>query len=242
MVSLLKQLTALVVLLLFTLESAYAGPGGKIASVLFDTPWGKVILIVLTICFAPLIVYMQFKEYFAVKRASNDLRYMASYSDNFDWFKLQLRVKECFFRIHMDWDAEDLSNTSEWMTSWYWQNQQKIYLDRWQSQGLKNVCKVKRIISIKPLLFKHRNHENNHEDSTLSISVKAYMQDYLQEKETGKIVEGNDKFKDVETIWTFVLQADSWRVVDIEEDAMLFEYLKEYRKLPKIEETIIETI
>ena len=42
--------------LLIVIEPALAGPGGKIASAIFDTFWCRVIFIVLTIIFLPLIL------------------------------------------------------------------------------------------------------------------------------------------------------------------------------------------
>ncbi len=142
---------------LLSIESAVAGPGGKIASAAFETFWGRIILGGLAIVLLPLILYTWIREKLSERRALSDLRFMARYSTCFDWLAIQQRLKDCFFRIHSSWGQEDLSDVSQWMTSWYWQNQQSVFLNRWKQEGLINICDVKKILAIRPLLFVHRN-------------------------------------------------------------------------------------
>lgn len=238
-------LTGLLILFLATLtiaEPALAGPGGKIASAAFETFWGKVILGVLTIIFLPLIIYMLIKEKIAERRTRKDLRFMAGYSSLFDWLKIQERAKDCFYRVHSGWGKEDLSGVSEWMTDWYWQNQQLAHLDRWKKEGLVNICDVKKISKIKPLLFVHRNQGEEHEDSMIVISITAKMKDYLQDRNTKKVVEGSKSYKEVETIWSFTMENGCWKVSDIEEDSMSLAYARMVSELPKIETTVISEL
>lgn len=223
-------------------EPALAGPGGKIARAVFETFWGKVILGGLTIIFLPLIVYMVIKEKIAERRTKKDLRYMAGYSQIFEWLKIRERAKDCFLRVHSGWEKEDLSGVSEWMTDWYWQNQQQVYLDKWKAKGLVNICEVKKIIKIKPLLFVHRNQGAEHEGSVVVICIEANMQDYLQSRDSGKVVEGSKKFKDVETVWSFTLEQGQWKVSDIEDGDMTLAYAKEVGGLPKIESTVVSDL
>jgi len=77
--------------------------------------------------------------------------------------------------VHSGWEKEDLSDVSGWMTDWYWQNQQLAHLEKWKRDGLVNICDVKKITNIKPLLFVHRNHGQEHEDSMVVISIEAKM-------------------------------------------------------------------
>lgn len=232
-------LSLLVMIALIIPEPALAGPGGKIASAAFETFWGRVTLGVLTIIFLPLICLMIFHEKLAERRASKDLGYMAAINGKFDWLTVQERVKDCFYRVHSSWDDEDLSGVSKWMTDWYWQNQQLVHLNKWKQDGLKNVCNVKKISSIKPILFAHRNTEQEHETSKLVVSITAKMQDYLKEVSTGKVVEGSKRFKDVETVWTFTMEDGAWKVSDIEEGALTVAYAKLRKDLPKIENTVL---
>lgn len=229
-------------IVLVCIEPAFAGPGGKIARAAFETFWGRVALGVLTIVFLPLISYVIVREKLSERRARRDLRFMAGYSPIFDWLKIQERVKDCFFRVHSGWEKEDLSGVSSWMTDWYWQNQQLAHLERWKREGLVNICDVKKITGIKPLLFVHRNHGQEHEDSMVVISIEALMQDFLQERSSGKVVEGSKKYKEVETIWSLTLQNGEWKVSDIEEGSMSLAYAKLTRELPNIESTVVSDL
>ena len=51
------------IIICFTIDPIYAGPGGAVAKAFFRTWWGKLILILLTVIFLPLIVYMRLIEY-----------------------------------------------------------------------------------------------------------------------------------------------------------------------------------
>ena len=128
------------------------------------------------------------------------------------------------------------------MTDWYWQNQQLVHLDRWKNEGLVNICDVKKITNIKPLLFVHRNQGEEHEDSMIVISIEAKIKDYLQDKTTGKVVEGSKRYKEVETVGSFTLEEGIWKVSDIEEDSMSLAYAKLVKELPKIETTVVSEL
>jgi hypothetical protein len=232
----------LTIALLLAVEPAIAGPGGKIASALFDTFWGRIVGGILVVVFLPLITYVLIREKLSERRARKDLRFMAGYSPLFDWLKIQERAKDCFFRVHSGWEQEDLSQVSGWMTDWYWQNQQQVHLERWKNEGLVNTCVVKKISNIKPLLFVHRNSGGEHEDSMVVISIEAKMKDYLQDRESGKVVEGSKRFKEVETVWSFTLEDGMWKVSDIEEGSMSLAYARVARELPAIESTVVSEL
>jgi len=228
----------LIILILCSAEPALAGPGGKIASAVANTLWGKIVMGLLVIFFLPLIVYVMIREKLSERRARRDLRFMAGYSSAFEWLKIMERAKDCFYRVHSGWEQEDLSGVSAWMTDWYWQNQQMVHLNRWQREGLVNICQVEKITGIKPLLFVHRNRGAEHEDSLLVLSIEAKMKDYLQKRATGEVVEGDQKVKEVETVWTFTLEEGAWKVSDIEEGSMSLAYAKLVKELPPIEATL----
>jgi hypothetical protein len=126
------------------------------------------------------------------------------------------------------------------MTPWYWQNQQLAHLDRWEAEGLRNVCKVRRVRNMRPLLFAHRNDGAEHEGSVLVVAIEAHMQDYLEERASGKVVEGSKSWKDVETLWTFTLLGGRWVVSAIEEGSLSLSYADLARQLPPIEATLAE--
>lgn len=68
------------------------------------------------------------------------------------------------------------------------------------------------------------------------------MKDYLAERDSGKVVEGSKRFKDVETVWSFTLIDGTWRVSNIEEASFSLEYAEKAASLPAIEGTVINRI
>ena len=222
------------------IQPAYAGPGGQIAKLLAKTFWGKMVLGLLTFILLPVGIYLYIKQKAAERRAFKDLRYMAQHDPNFEWLRAKERILDCFYRIHSAWKEEDVSQACEYMTDWYWQNHQLVYLDRWHRQGLRNVCAVKKIRVIQPLLFIHRNEDAAHEGSLLVVSITANMMNCLVKRETDEVVEGGRKFKDHATIWTFALVRGQWRVANIEAAECEFEYIFQAKNVPRIEETVMD--
>ena len=53
------------------------------------------------------------------------------------------------------------------------------------------------------------------------------------------MVEGDKKFKNIETIWSFTLADGKWRVSNIEPSDMTMEYITQAKGLPSIEETVM---
>ena len=225
--------------LLFFPTFAFAGPGGKIARAVAETFWGKVILVGLTILFLPLIIYTLLKEHRAKKRVLKDLRILARVCPDFDWIKLRKRIQDCFYRVHAAWEKSDVSEANEWMTESYWQNQQKVYLDRWERDGLVNVCEVDKINYIKPIMFSFRgDNKKPGEGSELAVLIEARMTDYLERKTDGKVVEGSKKKKDVERVWSFTYENEKWVVSNIDEGFNSLEYVEMMKNAPKLKEAI----
>ncbi len=221
------------------IQPAYAGPGGEIAKVIAKTFWGKMVLGLLTLILLPVGIYLYIKQKLAERRVYKDLKYIAQYDPNFEWLRAKERVLDCFYRIHGAWKEEDVSEVCEYMTDWYWQNQQLVYLDKWHKEGLRNICEVKKIRAVRPLLFIHRNDDIAHEGSLLVVSLTAKMKDYRVQGDTDKVVEGDRKFKDHETIWSFTLVEGQWRVSNIEEARCEFDYIFQFKNVPRIEETVL---
>lgn len=214
-----------VVLVALVPGAAWAGPGGKIASAFFKTWWGQLIGAILAIVLLPLILYVTVRERIEVARTLRDLRTLAARDRRFDWMPLHERVTECFMRVHGAWSREDMALASQWMTSWYWQNQQLAHLDRWERDGLVNQCTVKSMGAIRPLLVLWRSDDAiAGNGSRVVVSITAKMEDYLQERATGRIVEGAKGFDDEETVWTFVLEHGQWVVSNIEEGSLSLAY------------------
>jgi hypothetical protein len=234
-----KIFNILIFFVIFYPAFAFAGPGGKIAKAVAETFWGKVILFGLTIFFLPLIIYVLLKEYRAKKRVLNDLKILAEISPDFEWIKLRKRIQDCFYRVHAAWEKTDVSVASEWMTDWYWQNQQMVYLDRWERDGLVNICEVDKINCIKPIMFSFRSDQKNPgEGSELAVLIEASMKDYLERKCDGNLVEGSRKKKNVERVWSFTYANDKWVVSNIDEGSKSLEYIDMMKTVPNIEKAL----
>lgn len=222
--------------LLFSPTYAFAGPGGKIANAVAETFWGKILLAAVTIFFLPLIVYVLLKEHRAKKRVLNDLRIVSTSIPDFDWIKLRKRIQDCFHRVHAAWETTDVSEANQWMTDWYWQNQQIVYLNRWERDGLVNICEVDKINSMKPIMFSFRSDRQAHgEGSEIAVLIDANMKDYLERKRDGKLIEGSRKKKNVERVWSFTYEKGNWMVSNIDEGSHSLQYIELMKAVPKIE-------
>ena len=229
----------LIFFILFYPAMAFAGPGGKIAKAVAETFWGRVVLAALVILFLPLIIYTMLKEHFAKRRVLKDLKIVAAIYPDFEWIQLRKRIQDCFHRVHAAWGESDVSEAAEWMTDWYWKNQQVVFLDRWRRDGLVNICEVDKINYIRPILFSLRGQENAPgEGSELAVLIEAHMTDYLERISDGKLMEGARKKKDVERVWSFTYINGKWVVSNIDEGSNSLEYIEMMKSVPNIEEAM----
>lgn len=224
--------------LAFASDPALAAPGGKIARTVFESTWGRVVMVLLVIVFLPLIVLSIAKERRAVRRAERDLAFLSTLAPAFRWLELRERALACFQRVHTAWRREDVREAAEFMTDWYWQNQQLVILDRWAAEGLVNHCDVKSVGALRPILVRVAGAQPDFEGSKVVLAISAEMQDYLARRDGGEIVEGSTKYKSVESLWTFELAGDRWKVSNIEDSAMLDEYLRMLSTLPRAEDAV----
>lgn len=226
------------VVLVALAEPALAAPGGRIARAAFESFWGRVGLVLLVIVFLPLIVLSMMKARRAVRRTERDLAFLAGLSPAFRWLELRERALACFQRIHAAWRREDVRAAAEFMTDWYWQNQQLVVLDRWAAEGLVNHCEVKSVSRLRPILVRPAGAERGFEGSKVVLAIAAEMQDYLAKRDTGEVVEGSKAFKQVESLWTFELAGGRWKVSNIEDGAMMSDYLGMLAAQPRAEDAV----
>ncbi len=230
------------IILFFVLAQAtelLAGPGGKIAKELFDTPLGKVVGVLLFIVFLPLIIISYFKRTKAIRGTKKQLGLLTKIDfELFDEINLKNRMTDIFTRVHKAWSERDLDDCEEYMTSWYRQNQQTVFLDKWDEKGMMNVCTIEEVKSIKPIHLRLTENEN-FEGSRIMYAIDANMEDYLVNIEDSSILEGKKGFKDVETVWTLKLENRIWKVDNIEQHEMISSYSKMDTELS---ESIIENL
>ena len=203
-----------------------AGPGGSIAKQLFETPAGKILGVLLGVVFLPLIVYLVFKEDKAVRLTKARLRQLAKTDyDHFDLINLTNRITDAFHHVHDGWSTRNLDDCVAYMTDWYRQNQQTVYLDRWDERGLLNVCTIERIDSVKPIHLRLSDRADL-AGSRIMFVVTANMEDYLVQKKNSSVIEGNPGFHLVETVWTLQLNGGRWLVDNIEPARSITRYTK----------------
>ena len=222
-----KQLvvTVLVIALLFYVDPVFAGPGGTIAKGLFKTWWGKLLIFVLVIVFLPLIIYSQVVEYFAVRKTKKQLAKISFKNKDFAWLNVEKNVRNTFERVYLAWDREDMKQVQEYVNHWYWQNQQTVHLDNWESQNLKNVCSLESIHKIKPLYLEISD-EDNYEGSKIAFSIDANIEDYLVERDTRRVVEGKKGFEHEEKVWIMEYANGKWLLDDIRDGQFSLAFAK----------------
>ena len=223
-----RRIAVIVIIALLVLavvpELALAGPGGSIAKAVVNSFWGKVALAALTLFFLPIILWVVLKEWRAERRAVKVLERLASVDMALHPMRVRDRIREAFLRVHTAWSKDQIVEASAIMTDWYWQNQELAHLRRWEKEGLVNHCSVKSVGRIRPLHVEAAVSGGRIESATIVAFISANMQDYLAEIGTGKVVEGDKAFKDVDTVWTFQLINGALKVAQIEESYLSLAY------------------
>jgi len=222
----MKKLIPIICLILFQASELIAGPGGKIAKELFESPLGKILGIILFIIFLPLIIRSYLKRTKAIRETKKKLTQLTKIDhDLFDEINLKNRVTDIFTRVHKAWSEKELENCEEFMTNWYRQNQQSVFLDEWDRKGMTNICSIQEVKNVKPIHIRLTDNEEFN-GSRIMYAIDANMEDYLVNIEDSSILEGKKGFKDVETVWTLKLEDRIWKVDNIEQSEMISSYMK----------------
>lgn len=226
-------LTIFIIGFLFYIDPVYAGPGGTIAKGLFKTWWGKLLLTVLFIVFFPLIVYTYTVEYFAVRKTKKQLNKISLKNKDFSWLNLDKNVRNVFTRVYLAWENEDMKEVSEYVNHWYWQNQQTVHLNKWKQENLKNVCKLDKIKSVKPLYIEISDKESL-EGSKIAFVISANIIDYLKDRTTHRIVEGKNEYGDEEKVWIMQYTNGKWLLDDIRDGNLSLAFAKLKNVIPEM--------
>tara|TARA_R110000868_G_scaffold5480_8_gene33025 strand:- start:3876 stop:4529 length:654 start_codon:yes stop_codon:yes gene_type:complete len=209
----------------------FAGPGGTVVKAIFKTWWGKVLMSIIGIILLPLIIYVYFREFLAIKKCKKELLVLGKKNRDFSWLNLDKNVRNIFSRVYIAWNNQDLKEASSYISHWYWQNQQLVHLDEWKKENLVNVCKVDGIKSVKPLYLEITD-EANLEGSRIAFLITANIMDYLKNKDTNKIVQGSSKFDDEEKIWVMEYTDGKWVLDDIQDGQLSLAFAKTKNVIP----------
>ena len=210
-------------------SAAWAGPGGLIKAAVM-TPLGRIALLILAVIFSPIIIYYAIKRARQIRNTREDLARLAALYPQYRWLDIQDRATAAFQWVWSAWGRQKMETASAFTTSWYMQNQQML-LDDWETRGLENVSRLTKIKTLVPLFVQH-NEANDGQGSRLVVAISADVVDYMVDKATGKLVEGDKKVGDSSTVWTFVWQENAWQLNLIQPDAMEWEYLAMPNELP----------
>lgn len=222
---------ALLLVLVFQAEPLLAGPGGAIVKGLFKTWWGKTILVLLTIIFLPLIIYSRIIEFFKIRKTKKALAFIGRKNKEFAWLNLQKNIKNVFTRTYLAWSNENMAEVQNYVSSWYWQNQQLVILDQWKEQNLKNICHLRSISSVKPLYLELTELED-FEHSKIAVEITGSIKDYLIDRTTKKIIKGSKNYGDETHIWILEYNNGNWLLDEIVNEDYSLVYLKTENILP----------
>lgn len=209
-------LVIVVMILLFSVEPAFAGPGGYIAKGLFKSFWGKLLLGIVTVILLPFILYVYFTEKIAIYKNKKLLEKLSLKNKNFNWLQLEKEFTHIIKRVYIAWENENMSEVKEYVNHWYWQNQQIVNLDYWKNHNLQNVSKLRKITKINPLYLEFSTDETLN-GTRIAISLDVEVEDYLVDKATNNVVEGKKGFQDVDYVWFFEFTNGKWLLDDIKE-------------------------
>jgi hypothetical protein len=238
-----KYFIVLLLLICFVflfVDPAYAGPGGAIAKAITKSFWGKLILIILAIIISPIIIYVFLREHIGVFRARNILSKVSKVDKRFNWLNLEKEIRNAYGRVHNAWSKGDMSIVQEYVSSWYWQNQQLLFLDEWKRRNLQNVCHLKIIGRIRPL-FIHLSDEQDFEGTRIAFSIFGEIEDYLQDLESHEIIEGSTGYQEIEKVWIFEMTNGKWLLDEIRDGSFSLMYAKMNNILPENFPEILST-
>ncbi len=218
----------IVLIFIMGADSAMAGPGGIIKKAV-NTFWGRVIVVAILLFFAPLIILYLLQRFIRIRRTRTELRKLGKHVPHFEWMFIKERIHGVFAWVHSAWDQKKMEVAGDFMTHWYMQNQQLI-LDKWGRDGVVNIVSDVLIKEIIPLHFHH--YPGEPEKDRIVVEIDAEMRDYLAEKSSGKIVQGDKTLGRVTTVWSFLRENDQWVLNLIEDSETAEDYLKEPNIIP----------
>jgi hypothetical protein len=227
----------LVAMVLIAVLPAEAAPGG-IVKAAAKSPWVQFGIGILLLLFLPVIIWWTAKRWRHINETRKALQALAVHHPQYHHLTLRDRTVDIFQWVWSAWTDQKMSQASNFMTSWYWQNQQ-LTLDRWAKQGVTNVCEVKKVINMTPIFVQHVQSATC-QGSRVVMEIKASVVDYLQDS-SGKVVEGDKKIDELTTIWTLMWDGGEWRLSMIEDEACEGNYIGVPNEVPTLAMPIQQT-
>lgn len=227
-----KLIWLIVIITLFCVDPIYAGPGGFIAKGLFKSFWGKILLAALVIIFLPLILYVRIVEFIKVRKNKKILQKLSIKKKELSWLHLEKEFSNIVRRVYIAWAKEDMGEVREYVNHWYWQNQQAVFIEQWKSENLKNVSRLKTLEKIRPL-YLELTENDDFEGTRIAVSIDVEAEDYLKERDSGKVVQGKTGFQDLDYVWIFEYSEGKWLLDEIREGALSLQFAKLENSIPE---------
>jgi hypothetical protein len=202
---------ALVLLAIGFADVAWAG-APELADASTDTPLARWLL-ALAVLALPLALYAPMRERLGIARTRRDLAALARVGPEFAWQRVEAEVTLAIRALYAAWNTGDLEGVARHMSPAYFTAQRSLSL-RWQSEGKRNVSELKDILSVIPLWVGTMDSSHDH---TLATLVRVAQLDYLEEVESGRLIQGRRELQaGNEAVWLFAFIDGAWRVSGIQ--------------------------
>jgi hypothetical protein len=202
---------ALVVLGVGFADVAWAG-APELAEASTETPLARWLL-ALAVLALPLALYAPVCERLGIERTRRDLAALARVRSEFAWHRVEAEVTQAIRALYAAWNTGNLEGVARHMSPAYFAAQRSLSL-RWQSEGKHNVSELKDIVSVTPLWVGTMDSSHDH---TLATLVRVAQLDYLEEVESGRLVQGRRELQaGNEAVWLFAFIDGAWRVSGIQ--------------------------
>lgn len=226
-----KWIWLVVLITLFYIDPIYAGPGGFIAKGLFKSFWGKILLALLFVVLFPLILYVKIVESIKERKNKKILQKISIKNKAFNWLQLEKEFSNSIRRVYNAWSNEDMGEVREYVNHWYWQNQQAVFIEQWKRDNLKNVSRLQKLEKIRPLYLELTD-DPDFEGSRIAVAIDVEAEDYLKERDSGKIVQGKSGVQSLDYIWFFEYTEGKWLLDDIREGSLSLQFAKLENSIP----------
>ena len=228
------------VTILFIGSGSGIGLSEELVSV-FQSTWFKVMIVLGLSAGLVLVSYPVIRQKIIERRVLRDLSFMAKHSQAFDWFNIEARATDCYYRFYSEWRKEDMREADLWLGEEF-QKKHSQFVERLEKEGLEHICDIDNLVKVRPVYFLHRNVGSRDENSKLVLIMSAKIKSYLTKRITSRVFEGSKHYRNTHSLWSFELVNGKWVIADIEDVSAIGQYVKLANEVPEIEETLLKPV
>lgn len=219
---------------LFSLD-VWAGPHLKkmdLSSSALSPYLGYILVVIILSLLLPVAFFLFFNRQFKAINTIYLLRRLAKKDQNFHWPTLKKHVTAVFGALHQAWGGNNQTAAAAFCTTSFWETAQRNNFERWSAEGIKHRDQPSTIKYLSPILLRHTG-QPGAEDSIVVVNIKANVEDYFEDANTGEMLEGKKGFQNIEDFWTFQLIQGKWLLYNIEPSEFKSVYLNLRNEVPK---------